>query len=192
MGVGSGRFASGLGVEPAVGALLLAARCDVRVAVARGESLPFPHGIIGAVLFVVTLRSINDPLSALCEANTVFRAEVGLVLGLALAEEAWDQHYQGLGAQGHPYYQRAHFFTRPKLTALLARAGFHAVRTRSALPRPPEVEPATADAREGGGPAAGFTAILATSPNTLGRRAASAPAEAADLGPAFATPASTV
>jgi SAM-dependent methyltransferase len=135
------------------------------------------------VLFVVTLCFIDDPLAALLEANRVLRADGGLVLGLVLAEGAWGQHYQRLGAQGHPYYQRAHFFTRPELTALLAQAGLSAVRTRSALLQPPEVEPAAADAREGDDPAAGFTAILATIPNATGRRAASAPSTKAEASP---------
>ncbi|MER3404511.1 MAG: hypothetical protein C4289_04545, partial [Chloroflexota bacterium] len=88
----------------------------------------------------------------------VLRTDGGLILGLVLAEGAWGRHYYRLGAQRHPYYQQAHFFTRPELTGLLTQAGFRAVRTRSALLEPPDVEhvePPAVDAREGDEPAAG-------------------------------------
>ncbi len=81
-------------------------------------------------------------------------------LGLRLAEGPWGQPYQVLAAQGHAYYQRAHFFTRSELAALLATAGLQPKRTRSALFHGPEAEPTPDDVREGDDPTAGFTALL--------------------------------
>ena len=164
VGVGSSRFASALGVEvgidPAVGALALALSRDIQVAAARGEALPLRVATFGAVLFVVTLCFVGDLLAALREARRVLQPGGGLVLGLVLAEGPWGQVYQECAAAGHPYYQRAHFFTRADLASLLAAADLHSVRTRSALFSPPDAEPSAADARDGDDPTAGFTALL--------------------------------
>lgn len=164
VGVGSGRFAAALGIEvgidPAAGALAFAMDRDIHVAAARGETLPFPDAAFGAVLFVVTLCFVDDPLTALREARRVLRPGGGIVLGLVLAEGPWGEEYQARAAAGHPYYQRAHFFTRTDLASLLAAADLHPVRVRSALFGPPDSEPSAADARDGDDPRAGFTALL--------------------------------
>lgn len=166
VGVGSGRFASALGVEvgidPAVGALALALSRDTQVAAARGEALPFPDSVFGGVLVVVTLCFVGDPLAALREARRVLQPGGGIALGLVLAEGPWGQEYQARAAAGHPYYRRAHFFSRTDLASLLAAADLHPVRVRSALFGPPEAEPSAADARDGDDPRAGFTALIVT------------------------------
>ena len=164
VGVGSGRFAAALGaefgVDPAAKALALAARRSVRVAVAHGESLPFPDATFGAVLFVAALCFIPDPTAALREARRVLRSGGRILLGLIPAEGPWGRHYRALAAEGHAYYRLAHFFTRGELASLLAAAGLRPERVRSALFQPPGVESVAAGARGGDDLAAGFTAVL--------------------------------
>lgn len=74
VGVGTGRFAETLGVpfgvDSAPGALQFARRRSIRVVLARGEALPFPDGLFGAVLLIVTL-CFADPQSLLAEAKRV-------------------------------------------------------------------------------------------------------------------------
>jgi len=164
VGVGGGRFAAALGaefgVDPAANALALAARRGSRVAVARGESLPFPDATFGAVLFTAALCFIPDPVAALRESRRVLRSGGRILLGLIPAEGPWGRHYRALAAEGHAYYRLAHFFARGEMASLFAAVGLRQVRVRSALFRPPEVEFMTGGAREGDDLAAGFAAVL--------------------------------
>jgi SAM-dependent methyltransferase len=165
VGVGGGRFAAALGVEagvdPALGALRLAARRGVSVAAARGEQLPFRGGAFGAVLFALALCFVPDQLAALREARRVLRPAGGVVVGDLPADGPWGRHYLAQAAAGHPYYRDARFLTRAELLALLLEAGLRPVRRRSALFRPPAAAPSDEAAREGDDPRAGFLALLA-------------------------------
>ena len=166
VGVGTGRFAAAIGAEygidPSAASLAFAARRQVRVAVARGEALPFAAESFGAILVITTLCFVADPLAVLTEARRVVRPEGGIVLGIVPADGPWGTYYQVLARQGHAYYQHAHFFGRAELATLLETAGFRSVRTRSALFWAPRGEPPTAGtALEGDGARAGFLALLA-------------------------------
>lgn len=166
VGVGSGRFASalgiGVGIDPAIAALRLAARRGVKVVAARGEQLPFHDATFDVVLFVVTLCFVADPPAALSEARRVLRPGGRLVIGEIPADGPWGRYYQARAAAGHPYYRSAHFFTRAELGSLLADTGFRPTRVRSALYSPPEADVAVTGVREGDDPAAGFLAQLAS------------------------------
>lgn len=165
VGVGTGRFAAALGVsyglDPAPAALALARRRGVAVVQARGEALPLRARSLGAVLLIVTLCFVADPLAVLRESRRVLRPDGGLVLGLVLAESPWGQWYRALARAGHPYYRLARFFTREELAGLLDAAGFAITRERSALLRPPPEVLPDEPAREGFDVRAGFSAILA-------------------------------
>lgn len=164
VGVGTGRPAAALGIEfgidPALGALTLAARRGIRVAAGRAENLPFPDMTFGAVLLVLALCFVAEPLNALREAARVLAPGGGIVLGLLPAEGPWGQHYQRLAREGHQYYREAHFFTRRELGRLLGAAHLRPARTRSALSWAPGSPPEEGPARQGDLPAAGFTAML--------------------------------
>ena len=177
VGVGTGRFAAALGAEygidPSLASLSFAARRQVRVAVARGEALPFRPHVFGAVLIITTLCFVADPLAVLAEAGRVVRSDGGIVLGIVPGDGPWGQHYQTLAAAGHVYYQHAQFFDRAELAALLETAGLRPVRTRSALFWAPQEKPPTAGtALEGAGASAGFVALL-EAPDGRGVSAAS-------------------
>lgn len=165
VGVGTGRFAAALGVEygidPSATALTLARRRGITVVQARGEALPFPDRTFGAVLLVVTLCFVDDPLAVLHETYRVLKPGGGVVLGLVLAESPWGQHYRALGRSGHPYYRLAHFFSHAEVVSTLETAGFTLIRERSALfqgpTEPLQIEPA----RDGFNDQDGFSAMLA-------------------------------
>lgn len=165
VGVGTGRFAAALdvryGIDPSLTALTLARSRGLVVAAAQGEALPFPDYRFGAVVLVVTLCFVADPLAVLREARRVLRSDGGIVLGLVLADNPWGQHYQALGAAGHPYYRLARFFSHAETRALVAAAGLAVARERSALFQPPSVPLVVEPARDGFEERAGFTGILA-------------------------------
>lgn len=165
VGVGGGRFASALevpyGVDPSASALSLARRRGIQAMIARGEALPVRDGGAGAVLLVVTLCFVDDPLRVLREARRALRPDGGIVLGLVPADGPWGRHYRALGAAGHAYYARARFFTRENLRDLLTAAGLEARRFRSALFWQPGGIPLPEEPRDRDDPTAGFLALLA-------------------------------
>jgi SAM-dependent methyltransferase len=165
VGVGTGRFAQALGmrygVDPSMSALVYARERGLLVAAGQGEALPFGEGAFGAVVLVVTLCFVNDPLATVREARRVLRSDGGVILGLVLAESPWGHHYQQLAARGHPYYRLARFFTHVQITTLLAHAGLEVVRERSALFQSPTDPLLVEPARDEADPNAGFRGILA-------------------------------
>ena len=59
VGIGTGRFAAplaiGFGIDPSESMLKLAANPGLRVAIARGEQIPFRDGVFDYVLIMVTI-----------------------------------------------------------------------------------------------------------------------------------------
>jgi SAM-dependent methyltransferase len=161
VGVGSGRFAMALGVEvgidPAPGALALAARRGVRVAAGRAEELPFASGRFAAVLFVVTLCFVADSERAVLEARRVLAPGGRIVVGAVARDSDLGERYATLAREGHAFYSRARFLSVAEHVALLEGAGFELVAARSALvgARSPENSPSC----EGIVSGAGFVAL---------------------------------
>jgi len=160
VGVGTGRFAQALGagegVDPALGALRMARRRDVRVVAGAGERLPYRSGAFGGVLIAITLCFVEEPGQVLREAHRVLAAGGGVVLGLVLAESPWGRFYLQKRAEGHLFYAGATFYTKAQVEALLAAAGFEPPRYTSTLFQSPherviEPEPATEGYHEQGG-----------------------------------------
>lgn len=86
VGVGSGRFASALGVDVGVDVaatpLVRAGSRGVSAVRAAGEQLPFAGGVLGAVVLVVTLCFVDDPGGVLAEAGRVLGPDGRLVMGV--------------------------------------------------------------------------------------------------------------
>ncbi|MDE3083138.1 MAG: class I SAM-dependent methyltransferase [Acidobacteriota bacterium] len=172
VGVGSGRFAAALGVEfgidPAPGALALAARRGVRVVVGRAEELPFATACFSAVLVVMTLCFVDSPERALLEIRRVLAPGGRIVLGTVARESELGTRYASLAAEGHPFYSRARFLRLADQVALLEGAGFELVAARSALVA--DVGPADPPYRPGVVPGAGFVALAGVAPRPEGWR----------------------
>lgn len=141
IGVGSGRFAKELqvdvGIDPAMKPLFMAKQRNVTVVQAVGENLPFQDASFGAVLIVVTLCFVSDPLSVLREARRVLRKDGALVLGMVFADSPWGEFYRRKAKEGHPFYKAAHFLSRTELKQMLDFVGFRVVAARSTLRQPP-------------------------------------------------------
>lgn len=172
VGVGSGRFASALGVtiglDPARAPLRLAQGHGVRAMVGVGEALPLRTGSVGTVLLVMTLCFTRDPSTVFRETRRALAPGGGVVLGVVPADGPWDRHYRALAASGHPYYREARFFTSGELVSLVGAAGLVVRRVRASVLWSPDADPpARPRVLEGWDPAAGFVAMLAT-PATTG------------------------
>jgi len=141
IGVGSGRFAQALavqyGVDPATCPLRLAGARGIRVVQARGESLPFPNEVFGAVLIALTLCFVREATQVLEESRRAMRPTGGLVMGLILEGSPWAEYYTRKGQEGHPIYSQASFFSKEEVEAMLRLSGFKTFEYRSCLFQPP-------------------------------------------------------
>ncbi len=166
VGIGTGRFAQALdvevGLDPARSMLRLARQRGLSVLQGLGERLPFPDETLGAVLLVVTLCFVDDPLLVLRESARVVRPGGAVVLGLMLRESPWVEVYLEKGRRGHPFYTVAHFYRLGEVEEMLKSAGLQIRRYRSALCQAPSGIPSPEPPLEGYIPEAGFTCLLAS------------------------------
>jgi ubiquinone/menaquinone biosynthesis C-methylase UbiE len=164
VGVGTGRFADALridhGIDPSAEALEVARKRGLTVSAGSGEDIPFGDSTFGCVLMAFTFCFVTDGAQALAEARRVLKPGGGLVLGMLLRGTPWADSYARRGAEGHPIYRHAHFYSHEEVIRLLTRAGFQVVTERSTLFQPPGLtEYAVESSVEGFSPLAGFVAI---------------------------------
>jgi len=111
IGVGSGRFASELGlscgVDPSYRMLRLV-KGDIDLVVGVGEALPFRSDSYPCSLVVVTLCFADDPQQLLREASRVSPRVVACIVP---RDSPWGRRYIELGGKGHAIYSHAKFYT---------------------------------------------------------------------------------
>ena len=141
VGVGTGRFASALGVtegmDPSPAMLAYAAQRGVRTKAGTAEALPYPDRSFDGVLLVVTLSFVKDPGQALRDCTRVLRPNGTLLTGIIPAEGPWGREYARKASEGHPVYSHARFLTIDQLLDLAADAGLELKESASALFWPP-------------------------------------------------------
>jgi SAM-dependent methyltransferase len=137
VGVGTGRFADGLGIDfgidPAFRILQYAKRRGIRTVRALGQMLPFKDEKFGAVFVIGTLCFADDPAGLLREAVRVTRPEGGIVVAIVPAESPWGRFYASRGKAGHVFYSAARFYTLKELRDLARVAGLQIDRVVSTL-----------------------------------------------------------
>lgn len=136
VGVGSGRFASRLGVylgvDPALPLLRLARRRGVEAVQAVAEALPLRPGL-DAALFIVTLCFLDEPLVALREASRVAEWVVSCIVPRL---SPWGKLYEARRGES-PFYRHARFYTLGELRGLYHAAGLEPGPCYSTLHEPP-------------------------------------------------------
>jgi len=167
VGVGTGRFASALGVQvgvdPAWNCLRLAKGRGVQVIMAVGEELPFRNGCFDLVLMVVTFCFLSDPQKALSEAKRVLRPGGLLLMGIIDRESPLGQLYARKKAEGKPFYRDADFYTPGEVISMLAEKGFRVIKVSQTVFRSPEEMEEVEEPAEGFGQGS-FVAISALRP----------------------------
>jgi ubiquinone/menaquinone biosynthesis C-methylase UbiE len=128
VGVGTGRFASGLqvpiGIDPSMPMLKIAKERGITVCGARAEYLPFRDKSFDGVLLALSLCFIENPPKALRECFRVLRPKGRFLVGIVPADSPWGRRYGINKDEGHPAYKEANFFQLSELVSLLKETGW--------------------------------------------------------------------
>jgi ubiquinone/menaquinone biosynthesis C-methylase UbiE len=164
VGVGTGRFASNLGIgegiDPSGEMLRLASARGIQAKPGKAESLPHGKDEFDGVLMALALCFIQDAKQALRECRRVLLPEGTLLLGVVPADSPWGEAYAAKKAAGHPVYRHAIFRTMAETIRLAEEAGFVLQQTASTLVWPPDAPPESEPRVEDGNDRkAGFSAL---------------------------------
>lgn len=127
VGVGTGRFADGLGipvgVDPARGSLELARERGVDSIQGVAESLPVATDAVDLAVVVTVLAFVDDREAALAELHRVLAPDGALVVAILDRESPLGADYED--RQGEKsYYAEADFLSSDEACAALETAGF--------------------------------------------------------------------
>lgn len=166
IGIGTGRFAQALGIEfgvdPAFKAVNMAYERGMQASIGVAERLPFRTASFGGALMALTLCFVENASQTLQEVRRVLAPRGGLVLGLILRGTPWADYYAQKGAEGHPMYRIAHFYSPEEVEGLLKGTHFAVTGYRSTLFQKPGLETYLREQPvEGYVPGSGFVAIAA-------------------------------
>ena len=125
IGVGTGRFASRLGikygVDPSENMLKIAKKRGIDVHRAQGERLPFDSSALDYIAIIITLCFVKDPVEVLIEAKRVLKKRGKIIIGIIDKDSFLGRFYQG---EKSLFYRQAHFFGVKEVTNLLKMSGF--------------------------------------------------------------------
>jgi ubiquinone/menaquinone biosynthesis C-methylase UbiE len=125
IGVGTGQFASHLGVkygiDPSLKMLGLARNRGVKVKLGYGESLPYQTRTFDYVLIIFTLCFVKNPKKVLQETHQVLKQKGKLIIGMIDKHSFLGKYYQ---SKKSGFYKYAKFFSVSELTNLLTETGF--------------------------------------------------------------------
>ena len=163
VGVGTGRFASRLGikvgVEPARAMAAIARDRDIEVYETTAEELPFTNGSFDFVFMVTAICFFSDPLRALRKGSRVLKPLGHIVVGMIDKDSPVGKSYEDRRSES-VFYQYAHFYSVTQVIDWLIRSGFGAIKTRQTIFKRPEEMTALEPVKEGYGEG-GFVVIAA-------------------------------
>lgn len=167
VGVGTGRFASALGVakgiDPSGRMLEIAAGRGIKTYTGTAENLPFADDTFDGLLLALTLCFVTDSKRAAMECRRVLRARGRLLVGHIPADSSWGRHYEEKKATGHLVYSHARFLRSAQVVSLIEGAGFRLEGAASTLFWAPGAVRETQPRVEAGiVPAVGFVGLLFT------------------------------
>ncbi len=141
IGVGTGRFASQLGikfgVDPSLEALKIAKSHGINVVQGIGETLPFKNAVFSLALVVVTICYFNNPKKALQEINRVLTDKGIVLIGFIPADSPFGRLYQQKKQEGNVFYKYVTFYTINQVKTLLEQTNFELDAITSTLTQLP-------------------------------------------------------
>jgi ubiquinone/menaquinone biosynthesis C-methylase UbiE len=127
IGVGSGRFASPLGIklglDPSKEMRRLAQKRGIQVIDGVAEAIPFGDSEFDFVLMVTTLCFLDDIEAALKEIHRVLKSGGSFILGFINANSPMGRLYQHK-KNDNVFYREATFYSVEEVVACLQKAGF--------------------------------------------------------------------
>ena len=125
IGVGTGRFASSLGittgVDPSSEMLSIAKKRGVNTYPGFGEMLPFPNEVFDYAAIIITLCFVENPKKVIEEAYRVLKKNGKLIIGIVDRESFLGKFYQ---RKKSVFYKKARFFSVTEVTELLEESDF--------------------------------------------------------------------
>jgi SAM-dependent methyltransferase len=127
IGVGTGRFATPLGVEVGVdpSKAMLSYSIERGISCVQGiaEALPFKDAVFDYGLLVTTICFVDDPQGVLNEAHRVLKPGTPIVIGFIDRNSTLGQYYLDHQAE-NVFYSEATFYSAPEVERLLRNTGF--------------------------------------------------------------------
>jgi ubiquinone/menaquinone biosynthesis C-methylase UbiE len=127
IGVGTGRFASPLGVEvgidPSREMLAYSVTKGISCIQGMAETLSFKDEVFDYCLIVTTICFVNDPKVTLNEAHRVLKPGASIVIGFIDRTSSLGQYYMDHQAE-NVFYRDATFYSPPEVDTLLSETGF--------------------------------------------------------------------
>jgi len=126
IGVGTGRFASRLGISVGVDAsekmLSLAASRGIFPIMAYADRLPFISGYFDFSIFIVTICFLDDPIASLKEAGRISNEVISVIL------EAGTEYTNKLQQEKKGFYAYAKFYSEADMIKMYTMAGLKVTR----------------------------------------------------------------
>jgi SAM-dependent methyltransferase len=141
VGIGTGRFAGPLGIEfgidPSSNMLQLARNLGLRVALAKGEHLPFRDEIFDCVLIMVTICFVDDANRVVEESRRVIRSDGSIVIGI-IDRDSWLGKLYLAKKDKSKFYREAKFYSAGEIIELLRSNDFKDISVYQTIFNPPE------------------------------------------------------
>ena len=126
IGVGTGRFASALGIkfgiDPSIEMLKIAGKRGVNVRLGNGERLPFKNDTFDYVAIIITICFVKYPQKVIEESCRVLKNGGRIIVGIVDKDSFLGKFYL---EKKSVFYKGAKFFSVAELTDLLKEAGFN-------------------------------------------------------------------
>ncbi len=163
VGVGTGRFASKIGikvgVEPAQAMALIARQRGMQVYEARAEALPFADKSFDFVMMVTTICFLQDVLQALQETRRILKVGGNIIIGMIDKDSPLGKSYEAKKWKS-TFYRYAHFYSVAQVVDWLSQLGFGTIKTCQTIFKPPNEMNAVEPVKDGHGEG-GFVVIAA-------------------------------
>ena len=161
VGVGTGRFASVLGIEngidPSLKMINIARKRGIKASLGLGEKVPFQPQVFDYIAIVITLCFVKDPGKVIGEAMRLLKKGGKLIVGIVDKESFLGKYYK---RKKSVFYKNARFFSSEGMTNLMKKAGFGRFTYYQTLFNLPEKMKSTENPRKGFG-RGGFVVISA-------------------------------
>jgi ubiquinone/menaquinone biosynthesis C-methylase UbiE len=163
VGVGTGRFASPLGirigVEPAKTMAEIAQRRAIKVYRAKAENLPFNNESFDFILMVATICFLENPIQALKEARRVLKPSGHIIIGMIDRDSFLGRLYESRKKESL-FYKNANFYSVNQVINWLRQLKYAYIKICQTIFRNPEEMTVVEQVKDGYGEG-GFVVISA-------------------------------